>query len=70
VGQRPNLGHSDADAYWRQRLEVGTEHNLGLTIAKAVQGQLEAGVAPLEIVGQAALFGARNLGGWGVGMTF
>jgi hypothetical protein len=44
-------------------------HNLGLTIAKAVRGQLVAGVAPLEILRQAALFGARHLEGWGAGMT-
>jgi nitrite reductase/ring-hydroxylating ferredoxin subunit len=69
VWVKAEFGHSDAVAYWRQRLEVGMEHNLGLTIAKAVQGQLAAGVAPLEIVRQAALFGARNLGSWGVGMT-
>ena len=44
-------------------------HNLGLVIAKAIQGQLAAGVSPLEIVRQAALFGARNRDGWGTGMT-
>ena len=69
VWVKAEFGHPDAAAYWRQRLEVGMEHNLGLTIAKAVQGQLAAGVAPLEILRQAALFGAKNLGGWGAGMT-
>ena len=69
VWVKAEFGHSDAAAYWRQRLEVGMAHNLGLTIAKAVRGQLAAGVAPLEILRQAALLGARNLGGWGVGMT-
>ena len=69
VWVKAEFGHSDAVAYWRQRLEVGMEHNLGLTIAKAVQGQLAAGVAPLEILRQAALFGARSLGRWGAGMT-
>ena len=63
------FGHSEPAEYWRQRLEVGMEHNLGLTIAKAVQGQLVAGVAPLDILRQAALFGARNVSGWGTGMT-
>ena len=48
-----------------QRLEEGMAHNLGLVIAKAIQGQLAAGVSPLEIVRQAALFGARNRDGWG-----
>ena len=44
-------------------------HNLGLVIAKAVQGQLAAGLEPLDIVRQAAVFGARNREGWGTGMT-
>ncbi len=69
VWVKAEFGHSNPAAYWRQRLEVGMAHNLGLTIAKAVHGQLAAGVAPLEILRQAALLGARNLGGWGVGMT-
>jgi len=56
-------------AYWRQRLHEGMAHNLGLVIAKAVQGQLAAGVDPLDIVRQAAVFGARNRDGWGTGMT-
>jgi hypothetical protein len=44
-------------------------HNLGLVIAKALQGQLVAGVDPLDIVRQAAIFGARNRDGWSTGMT-
>ena len=64
-----DFGHSDAAAYWRRRLEQGMAHNLGLVIAKAIQGQLAAGVPPIEIVRQAALFGARNRDGWGTGMT-
>ena len=69
VWVKPGFGHSEPAAYWRQRLEVGMAHNLGLTIAKAIQGQLVAGVAPLEILRQAALFGVTNLNGWGSGMT-
>jgi nitrite reductase/ring-hydroxylating ferredoxin subunit len=49
-----DFGHPEPAAYWRQRLEVGMAHNLGLTIAKAIQGQLAAGVTPLEILRQAA----------------
>ncbi len=64
----PEFGRSDA-AYWRQRLEEGMAYNLGLVIAKAIEGQLAAGVPPLEILRQAALFGARNRDGWGAGMT-
>jgi nitrite reductase/ring-hydroxylating ferredoxin subunit len=69
VWVQPEFGRSDAAAYWRQRLEQGMAHNLGLVIAKAIQGQLAAGVSPIEIVRQAALFGARNRDGWGTGMT-
>ncbi len=65
----PELGHADAAAHWRKRLDDGMAHNLGLVIAKAVQGQLAAGVPPLDIVRQAALFGARNLQSWSSGMT-
>jgi nitrite reductase/ring-hydroxylating ferredoxin subunit len=64
-----DFGRPDPAAYWRQRLEVGMAHNLGLAIAKAVLGQLAAGVAPLDILRQAALFGAGNVAGWGMGMT-
>ena len=68
-GSRPNSVTPTPLPTGGRRLEVGMAHNLGLTIAKAVRGQLAAGVAPLEILRQAALLGARNLGGWGVGMT-
>ncbi|HEY2530611.1 MAG TPA: Rieske (2Fe-2S) protein [Xanthobacteraceae bacterium] len=66
---KPDFGRSDPAAYWRQRLEQAMVHNLGLVIAKAIQGQLAAGVPPIAIVRQAALFGARNRDGWGTGMT-
>ncbi len=66
---QPEFGRSDAAAYWRQRLEQGMAHNLGLVIAKSIQGLLAAGVPPVEIVRQAALFGACNRDGWGTGMT-
>jgi hypothetical protein len=39
-----DFGHSDAAAYWQRRLEQGMAHNLGLVIAKGIQGQLAAGV--------------------------
>jgi len=61
---KPEFGRSDA-AYWRQRLEEGMAYNLGLVIAKAIQGQLATGVPPSEIVRQAALFGIHNRGGLG-----
>jgi nitrite reductase/ring-hydroxylating ferredoxin subunit len=61
-----DFGHSDAAAYWQQRLEQGMAH---IVIAKAIQGQLAAGVPSIDIVRQAALFGARNRDGWDTGMT-
>ena len=44
-------------------------HDIGLVIAKAVQGQLAAGVPKADVVRQVALFGAHNRDGWGVGLT-
>src|ERR1700704_1310808 len=69
VWVKAEFGHSEPASYWRQRLEVGMAHNLGLAIAKALRGQLAAGLGPLHIVLPGALFGARNRDGWGTGMT-
>jgi nitrite reductase/ring-hydroxylating ferredoxin subunit len=61
--------HVDPASHWRQRLDDGLAHDIGLVIAKAVHGQLAAGVPKAEVVRQAALFGAQNRDGWGVGLT-
>lgn len=66
---QPSFGEADAAAHWQRRLQDGLAHNLGLVIAKAVHGQLAAGVPAVEIVRQAALFGARNRDGWSAGLT-
>jgi hypothetical protein len=63
------MGHADPATHWRQRLTDGLAHDLGLVIAKAVNGQLAAGVPQADIVRQVALFGAQNRDGWGVGLT-
>ncbi|CAB3738008.1 Rieske (2Fe-2S) protein [Paraburkholderia rhynchosiae] len=63
------FGHSDPATHWHQRLADGLAHDLGLVIAKSVQGQLAAGVPVAEIVRQVARFGAKNRDGWGVGLT-
>jgi nitrite reductase/ring-hydroxylating ferredoxin subunit len=63
------IGDADPAVRWRQRLESGLAHNIGLVIAKAVYGELAANVPRDDIVRQAALFGARNRDGWGVGLT-
>ena len=69
VWVKTTSGHADRAAHWRQRLEDGLEHDLGLVIAKAVHGQLAADVPAAEIVRQLALFGAQNRDGWGIGLT-
>ena len=66
---KTTFGHADPALHWRQRLKDGLAHDIGLVIAKAVQGQLAAGVAKADILRQAALFGAQNRDGWGVGLT-
>ena len=61
--------HGDPATHWQHRLVVGLEHDLGLVIAKAVQGQLLARVLPANMVRQVALFGAKNRDGWDTGLT-
>jgi nitrite reductase/ring-hydroxylating ferredoxin subunit len=66
---KPAFARGDPAGHWRQRLEDGLAHDLGLVIAKAVRGQLTAGVPQGEILRQAALFAVRNRDSWGVGAT-
>ena len=66
---KPSFGHRHRSRHWRRRLDDGLAHNLGLVIAKAVRGQLTAGVPSSEILRQAALFAVRNRDGWGIGAT-
>jgi nitrite reductase/ring-hydroxylating ferredoxin subunit len=69
VWVRPIFGHADPATHWCRRLDDGLAHVLGLVIAKAVHGQLGAGVLPPDVVRQVALFGIQNRDGWGVGLT-
>ncbi len=69
VWVKTTFGHADPAAHWRQRLADGLAHDIGLVVAKAVHGQLAAGVPKAEILRQAALYGAQNRDGWGVGLT-
>ena len=69
VWVKTTFTHADPAAHWHQRLANGLAHDLGLVIAKAVHGQLAAGVPQAEIVREVALFGAQNRDGWGVGLT-
>jgi nitrite reductase/ring-hydroxylating ferredoxin subunit len=65
----PHTGYTDGDAHWRNRLREGLEQNIGLVLAKAVLGLLGEGVDYRALVRDAALFGARNRDGWGIGLT-
>src|SRR5438094_7742763 len=69
VWVKTTVPHADLAAHWHQRLANGLAHDLGLVIAKAMHGQLAAGVPQAEIVRQVALFGVQNRDGWGVGLT-
>jgi nitrite reductase/ring-hydroxylating ferredoxin subunit len=69
VWVKTTFGHADPAMHWRQRLNDGLAHDISLVIAKAVQGQLAAGVPKPDVVRQAALFGVQNKDGWGVGLT-
>ncbi len=69
VWVKPVFGHLDPIGHWRQRLEDGLAHNLNLVIAKAVHGQLAAGLSPAAVIREAALFGSRNRDGWDTGLT-
>jgi hypothetical protein len=69
VWVKTTFGHSDPAAHWRERLDNGLAHDIGLVIAKAVHGELAADVPPTDIVRQVVLFGAMNRDGWGVGLT-
>jgi hypothetical protein len=66
---KPVFGYANPTGHWRQRLEDGLGHNLSLVIAKAVHGQLAAGLLPVDVVRQGALFGTRKRDGWDTGLT-
>jgi hypothetical protein len=69
VWVKTTFTHADSTAHRYRRLANGLAHDLGLVIAKAIHGQLAAGVPAAEIVRQVALFGAQNRDGWGIGLT-
>jgi nitrite reductase/ring-hydroxylating ferredoxin subunit len=69
VWVRTTFGQADPAEHWRERLDNGLAHDIGLVIAKAVLGQLAVNVPQADIVRQVALFGAQNRDGWGVGLT-
>ena len=52
-----------------RRLQEGLEQNIGIVIAKAVVGLIEAGVSEDEIVRVGILYGTSHSDGWGSGLT-
>ncbi len=52
-----------------QRLQEGLEQNIGIVIAKAVVGLIEAGVSEDEIVRVGIIYGTSQSSGWGSGLT-
>jgi nitrite reductase/ring-hydroxylating ferredoxin subunit len=63
------LRYADGQTHWRNRLRDGMAHDLGLVIAKAILGLRAQGVPPLDLIREAALFGARGRADWGAGLT-
>ncbi len=52
-----------------RRLQEGLEQNIGIVIAKAVVGLVEAGVSADEIYRVGVAFGVSQGSGWGAGLT-
>jgi nitrite reductase/ring-hydroxylating ferredoxin subunit len=65
----PDCAIADAARHWRRRLADGLEHDLGLVVAKAVLGALDAGLSPKDLVADAVLFGARARDGFASGLA-
>jgi len=63
------LRYADGQTHWRNRLRDGMAHDLRLVIAKAILGLRAQGVPPLDLIREAALFGARGRADWGAGLT-
>ena len=70
VWVNPNPRHGDQVGLYKKRLLNGLEQNIGLVIAKAIVGFIEAGVPETEIVAIGIEFGVKHRRqGWGSGLT-
>jgi len=67
VGRETRYG--DGEAHWRNRLQEGLQHDIGLVLAKAVLGLAADGVDHRALVRDAAIYGVHNRDGWGTGLT-
>jgi nitrite reductase/ring-hydroxylating ferredoxin subunit len=66
----PNARGGSRVEHYKERLRSGLEMNIGLVIAKAIVGLMEAGVPETEIVEIGLEFGTRQRRqGWGSGLT-
>jgi nitrite reductase/ring-hydroxylating ferredoxin subunit len=61
--------YADGSAHWRNRLQEGLQHGIGLVLAKAVLGLAAERVDHQALVRDAVLFGTRHRDGWGLGLT-
>jgi nitrite reductase/ring-hydroxylating ferredoxin subunit len=61
--------YADGAGHWRNRLQEGLQHDIGLVIAKAVLGLRADRVDHRALVRDAVLYGARQRDGWGTGLT-
>jgi nitrite reductase/ring-hydroxylating ferredoxin subunit len=64
-----SLRHADGPAHWHHRLRDGMAHDLSLVIAKAILGLRAQRVTPVDLIREAALFGAHGRADWGAGLT-
>ncbi|TLS52449.1 Rieske (2Fe-2S) protein [Paenibacillus antri] len=66
----PNSRNGNQVKMYKDRLQNGLEQNIGLVIAKAIVGLLEAGVPETEIAAIGIEFGVKQRRqGWGSGLT-
>ncbi|CAG7651842.1 hypothetical protein PAESOLCIP111_06403 [Paenibacillus solanacearum] len=66
----PNCRNGNQVQLYKDRLLSGLEQNIGLVIAKAIVGLMEAGVPEKEIVAIGIKFGVKQRRqGWGSGLT-
>ncbi|WP_338134401.1 Rieske (2Fe-2S) protein [Cohnella candidum] len=70
VWVNPNSRNGNQVQIYKDRLLNGLEQNIGLVIAKAIVGLIEAGVTETEIAAIGIEFGVKNRSqGWGSGLT-
>jgi len=69
VWVNPQSKHSQSIAKYKARLQEGLEQNIGIVIAKAVVGLIEAEVPEADIARIGIAFGTTYGNGWNSGLT-